>query len=163
MVISCTTMLPRFTLSTMVPHMGYRNTLPPNKYAAEVLASNSGRANRRSKIFLKHEPKGLNYDEAQKVPCLRGKMNERVPYHTTQDVQCNVPKSETVNRLFRPRKGTLHVRPNDIAQFENLSDSKPSLVRDPLDDLSLRHTNYRSPLRFRAKLCILKLDASLSD
>lgn len=51
----CTTMLPRFTLSTSVPQMGYKNTLPLSKYAAEVLASNSLSPNRRSRMFLNME------------------------------------------------------------------------------------------------------------
>ena len=50
--ISCSTTLPRFTLSTIIPQMGYRSTLPLSKYAAEVLASNSVSPNRRSNIFL---------------------------------------------------------------------------------------------------------------
>ena len=45
-------MLPRLTLSTIIPQMGYRNTLPLSKYEAAVLASNSVSPNRRSKIFL---------------------------------------------------------------------------------------------------------------
>jgi hypothetical protein len=48
----CTTMLPRFTLSTSAPQTGYRNTLPLSKYAAEVLAFDSLSPNRRSKMFL---------------------------------------------------------------------------------------------------------------
>jgi len=52
MVISCCTMLPRFTLSTIIPQTGYRNMLPLSKYEAAALASNSLSPNRRSKIFL---------------------------------------------------------------------------------------------------------------
>lgn len=45
-------MFPRFALSTIIPQMGYSNILPLNRYAAEMLASNSVSPNRRSKIFL---------------------------------------------------------------------------------------------------------------
>ncbi len=70
---------------------------------------------------------------------------------------------KTVNAFCLYNAREIYVRPNDIAQFEDLSDSKPSLVRDLLDNLSLGHTDDRSSLSFRAELCILKLDAGFPD
>jgi hypothetical protein len=54
-VMSCSTMLLRFTLSTIIPQMGYKKIGPLSIYEAAVLASNSVSPNRRSKIFLKHD------------------------------------------------------------------------------------------------------------
>jgi hypothetical protein len=89
-IISRTTMLLCFTLSTIIPQSGYKTKLPLSKYEAEVLASNSVSPNRRSKIFLATEGfRTINRLSGDSYA--RGKVNERVPYRTTQNVQCNIP------------------------------------------------------------------------
>lgn len=89
-IISCTTMLLRFTLSTIIPQSGYKTKLPLNKYEAEVLASDSVSPNRRSKIFLTTDGfRAINHASGDWYA--RGKVDERVPYRATQNVQCNIP------------------------------------------------------------------------
>lgn len=73
----------------MIPQMGYKNMLPLNKYAAEMLASDSVSPNRRSKIFLNRRslsPEGTCTERRY----LRGKVDEGVPERTAKNVQGNI-------------------------------------------------------------------------
>ena len=65
--------------------------------------------------------------------------------------------------LDHAREINVYVRPDDIAKFEDLSYSKPSLVCDLLNYLRLGHTDHWSSLRFCAELYILELGTCFSN
>ena len=132
-------MLPRFTLSTITPQMGYKNTLPLSKYAAEVLASNSVSPNRRSKIFLSmHSFSPMNhglYSRTYGARCTKGCQIE--PHRTFKAIYL----SEVVTVLSRSQKHDLYVRPNDITELENLPHPESPLVCHLLNGLSFSHAD----------------------
>ena len=132
-------MPPRFTLSTIIPQIGYKNMLPLSKYAAEVLASNSVSPNRRSKIFLSmHSLSPMNRrldSRTYGARCTKGCQIE--PHRTFKAIYL----SEMVTILSRSQKHDLYVRPNDITKLENLSHLESSLVCHLLNGLSLGHTD----------------------
>lgn len=132
-------MLPRFTLSTIIPQIGYKNMLPLSKYAAEVLASNSVSPNRRSKIFLSmynFSPMNQGLDSrTYGERCTKG--CQIVPHRTFKATYL----SEMVTVLFRSQKHDLYVRPNDITKLENLFYLESSLVCHLLNGLSFSHAD----------------------
>ena len=82
-------MLLRLALSTIIPQMGYRNTLPLSKYEAAVLASNSVSPNRRSKIFLRMHN--------------LSPMNRRLEFHTygaRWKKGCQIEPHRTFNAIY---------------------------------------------------------------
>jgi len=132
-------MLPRFALSTITPQMGYKNTLPLSKYAAEVLASNSVSPNRRSKMFLSmhnFSPMNRGLDSrTYGARCTKGCQIE--PHRTFKAIYL----SEMVTALSLSQKHGLYVRPNDIAKLENLPHLESPLVCYLLNSLSLSHAD----------------------
>lgn len=148
-VISCSTMLPRFTLSTIIPQTGYRIMLPLSKYEAAVLASNSLSPNRRSKIFLiMRSLSPINRGLGVHTYGARWMKGCQIEPHRTFNAIYLV---EMVTVLVQSQRYNSYARPNDITKFEHFFYFEPSPIRHMLNGLSLSHADNRSPLRLCAK------------